>query len=111
MVCLLDQVQWQPRRCDGRDRRGGGGRSSLPYDNPQQRQNQTNGMSRRSRMLRRCAAGQTYGAQAASFVAPHYGQVGYLSEGVVGTAAALSAVLDRQGWTVNAVVVGIAGMG
>lgn len=37
--------------------------------------------------------------------------VGYLSEGVVGTAAALSAVLDRQGWTVNAVVVGIAGMG
>ena len=60
---------------------------------------------------RRCAAGQTYGAQAASFVAPHYGQVGYLSEGVVGTAAALSAVLDRQGWTVNAVVVGIAGMG
>ena len=34
-----------------------------------------------------------------------------LGEGVVGTAAALSAVVDRQGWTLNAVLVGIAGMG
>ena len=34
-----------------------------------------------------------------------------LGEGVVGTVAALSAVVDRQGWTVDAVLVGIAGMG
>jgi low temperature requirement protein LtrA len=34
-----------------------------------------------------------------------------LGEGVVGTAAALSAVIDRQGWTLNAVLVGIAGVG
>ena len=34
-----------------------------------------------------------------------------LGEGVVGTAAALSAVVDRQGWTLDAVLVGIAGMG
>src|SRR6266446_1875833 len=34
-----------------------------------------------------------------------------LGEGVVGTVAALSAVVDRQGWTMDAVLVGIAGMG
>jgi low temperature requirement protein LtrA len=34
-----------------------------------------------------------------------------LGEGVVGTAAALSAVIDRQGWTLNTVLVGIAGVG
>jgi low temperature requirement protein LtrA len=34
-----------------------------------------------------------------------------LGEGVVGTAAALSAVIDRQGWTLSAVLVGIAGVG
>ena len=34
-----------------------------------------------------------------------------LGEGVVGTVAALSAVVDRQGWTRDAMVVGIAGMG
>ncbi len=34
-----------------------------------------------------------------------------LGEGVVGTAAALSAVIDQQGWTLNAVLVGIAGVG
>jgi low temperature requirement protein LtrA len=34
-----------------------------------------------------------------------------LGEGVVGTVAALSAVVDRQGWTLDAVLVGIAGMG
>ena len=34
-----------------------------------------------------------------------------LGEGVVGTVAALSAVVDRQGWTLGAVLVGIAGMG
>jgi low temperature requirement protein LtrA len=34
-----------------------------------------------------------------------------LGEGVVGTVAALSAVIDRQGWTLDAVLVGIAGMG
>jgi len=34
-----------------------------------------------------------------------------LGEGVVGTVAALSAVVDRQGWTLNAVLTGIAGMG
>jgi len=34
-----------------------------------------------------------------------------LGEGVVGTVAALSAVIDRQGWTPDAVLVGIAGMG
>ena len=34
-----------------------------------------------------------------------------LGEGVVGTVAALSAVIDRQGWTVDAVLVGVAGMG
>jgi low temperature requirement protein LtrA len=34
-----------------------------------------------------------------------------LGEGVVGTVAALSATVDRQGWTLDAVLVGIAGMG
>jgi low temperature requirement protein LtrA len=34
-----------------------------------------------------------------------------LGEGVVGTIAALSAVIDRQGWTRNAALIGIAGMG
>src|SRR5882762_5519021 len=34
-----------------------------------------------------------------------------LGEGVVGTVAALSAVVDRRGWTLDAVLVGIAGMG
>ena len=34
-----------------------------------------------------------------------------LGEGVVGTVAALSAVVDRQGWTLDAVLVGIAGIG
>jgi low temperature requirement protein LtrA len=34
-----------------------------------------------------------------------------LGEGVVGTVAALSAVVDRQGWTLDTVLVGIAGMG
>jgi low temperature requirement protein LtrA len=34
-----------------------------------------------------------------------------LGEGVVGSVAALSAVVDRQGWTLDAVMVGIAGMG
>jgi low temperature requirement protein LtrA len=34
-----------------------------------------------------------------------------LGEGVVGTVAALSAVVERQGWTLDAVLVGIAGMG
>ncbi len=34
-----------------------------------------------------------------------------LGEGIVGTVAALSAVVDRQGWTLDAVLVGIAGMG
>jgi low temperature requirement protein LtrA len=34
-----------------------------------------------------------------------------LGEGVVGTVAALSAVVDRQGWTLDALLVGIAGMG
>jgi low temperature requirement protein LtrA len=34
-----------------------------------------------------------------------------LGEGVVGTVAALSAVVDRQGWTMDAVLIGIAGMG
>jgi low temperature requirement protein LtrA len=34
-----------------------------------------------------------------------------LGEGVVGTVAALSAVVDRQGWTLDAVLVGIAGVG
>src|ERR1700736_3076700 len=34
-----------------------------------------------------------------------------LGEGVVGTVAALSAVVDRQGWTLDAMLVGIAGMG
>ena len=34
-----------------------------------------------------------------------------LGEGVVGTVAALSAVVDRQGWTLAAVLVGIAGTG
>jgi len=34
-----------------------------------------------------------------------------LGEGVVGTVAALSAVIDRQGWTLDAMLVGIAGMG
>src|SRR5260221_5846674 len=34
-----------------------------------------------------------------------------LGEGVVGTVAALSAAVDRQGWTLDAVLVGIAGMG
>jgi low temperature requirement protein LtrA len=34
-----------------------------------------------------------------------------LGEGVVGTVAALSAVVGRQGWTLDAMLVGIAGMG
>ena len=34
-----------------------------------------------------------------------------LGEGVVGTVAALSAVVDRQGWTLDAMLVGTAGMG
>src|SRR5258708_23118811 len=34
-----------------------------------------------------------------------------LGEGVVGTVAALSAVVDRQGWTLDAMLVGIAGTG
>jgi low temperature requirement protein LtrA len=34
-----------------------------------------------------------------------------LGEGVVGTVATLSAVVGRQGWTLDAVLVGIAGMG
>jgi low temperature requirement protein LtrA len=34
-----------------------------------------------------------------------------LGEGVVGTVAALSAAVDRQGWTLDAVLVGIAGTG
>jgi len=34
-----------------------------------------------------------------------------LGEGVVGTVAALSAVIDRQGWTLDAALVGVAGMG
>lgn len=34
-----------------------------------------------------------------------------LGEGVVGTVAALSAVAERQGWTLSAILVGIAGMG
>jgi low temperature requirement protein LtrA len=34
-----------------------------------------------------------------------------LGEGVVGTVAAVSAVVDRQGWTLDAVLTGIAGMG
>jgi low temperature requirement protein LtrA len=34
-----------------------------------------------------------------------------LGEGIVGTVAALSAVADRQGWTVDAMLVGIAGLG
>jgi low temperature requirement protein LtrA len=34
-----------------------------------------------------------------------------LGEGVVGTVAALSAVIDRQGWTLDAALIGIAGMG
>jgi low temperature requirement protein LtrA len=34
-----------------------------------------------------------------------------LGEGVVGTVATLSAVVNRQGWTLDAVLVGIAGMG
>src|SRR5579862_5994313 len=34
-----------------------------------------------------------------------------LGEGVVGTVAALSAVVDRQGWTLDAVLTGMAGMG
>ncbi|MGH7583174.1 MAG: low temperature requirement protein A [Gemmatimonadales bacterium] len=34
-----------------------------------------------------------------------------LGEGVVGTVAALSAVIDRHGWTLDAVLMGIAGMG
>jgi low temperature requirement protein LtrA len=34
-----------------------------------------------------------------------------LGEGVVGTVAALSAVIERQGWTLDAVLVGVAGMG
>jgi low temperature requirement protein LtrA len=34
-----------------------------------------------------------------------------LGEGVVGTVAALSAVVDRRGWTLDAVLVGVAGVG
>lgn len=34
-----------------------------------------------------------------------------LGEGVVGTVAALSAVIESQGWTLNVALVGIAGMG
>src|SRR5579864_8673611 len=34
-----------------------------------------------------------------------------LGEGVVGTVAALSAVVGRQGWTLDAVLIGVAGMG
>jgi len=34
-----------------------------------------------------------------------------LGEGVVGTVAALSAVIERQGWTMDAVLVSIAGLG
>jgi low temperature requirement protein LtrA len=34
-----------------------------------------------------------------------------LGEGVVGTVAALSAVIDRQGWTIDAIMIGVAGMG
>jgi len=34
-----------------------------------------------------------------------------LGEGVVGTVAALSAVMDRQGWTLDALLAGVAGMG
>ncbi len=34
-----------------------------------------------------------------------------LGEGVVGTVAALSVVVERQGWTLNAMLVGIAGTG
>jgi low temperature requirement protein LtrA len=34
-----------------------------------------------------------------------------LGESVVGTVAALSAVIDRQGWTLDAALIGIAGMG
>ena len=34
-----------------------------------------------------------------------------LGEGVVGTVAALSAVIGRQGWTLDAALIGIAGMG
>jgi low temperature requirement protein LtrA len=34
-----------------------------------------------------------------------------LGEGVVGTVAALSAVIERQGWTLDAVLVGVAGVG
>lgn len=34
-----------------------------------------------------------------------------LGEGVVGTVAALSAVVDQQGWTLDAALVGIAGIG
>jgi len=34
-----------------------------------------------------------------------------LGEGIVGTVAALSAVVDRQGWTLNAALVGVAGVG
>jgi low temperature requirement protein LtrA len=34
-----------------------------------------------------------------------------LGEGVVGTVAALSAVIERRGWTLDAVLIGIAGIG
>jgi low temperature requirement protein LtrA len=34
-----------------------------------------------------------------------------LGEGVVGTVAALSAVVDRQGWTWETILIGVAGMG
>ncbi|HWS71223.1 MAG TPA: low temperature requirement protein A, partial [Thermoanaerobaculia bacterium] len=34
-----------------------------------------------------------------------------LGEGVVGTVAALSVVVERQGWTLDAMLVGVAGMG
>ena len=34
-----------------------------------------------------------------------------MGEGIVGTVAALSAAVDRKGWTLDAVLVGIAGMG
>jgi low temperature requirement protein LtrA len=46
-------------------------------------------------------------------IAERYGlfAVVALDEGVVGTIAALSAVIDRKGWTLDAVLVGIAGMG
>jgi hypothetical protein len=34
-----------------------------------------------------------------------------LGEGVIGTVASLAAVVQRQGWTLDAVLVGVAGTG